>query len=572
MNTSYEQDIIYSPAIDLLVIWGGHVLERPDVTEEKDILSDLRAAWNESELLDDLRANYPRVLNAAEKARHYFDATPLLPDDYTDSRWIEAVDFLGVFDHLLWLKVAAEGLPAALATEIGPKLDQACEDIWDWIADAPEFTSLRLTPLNGKRQSRISVIPETVRYLYPWYTELAELADDTLAQISAHWAKISAAGYSALDFIPQDQRALVWDGLKRDSGLQAALNTRMAVDRAIIKAIDGSLALRLFYAAQNYALDTDVPDEIASAGLAPVACAILTGRELAPASPDAVGSHLVNQLQRASDPSVILLTAFCGPYLSDAQRLNAFKWVANRIAENAFALGGTYGFLTKLELWRNHEVTDQELAESLLAAWYERANAVLAPAPKAAPLADQMKELLAMLLNFGMQISYLGRNALAMLVNSGMPPSYLRRSALCCETADFALTEGEAVNTQPPQLLFEDSNMVEVRTDIHGQTLNLFGAAAENPRLEALQKDLQAALRYYLLGWGLRAPDTVEPFFTGPKRSQGDTVAIPKEYEAIVFALSDNSKILKKVAENANLSEEEAQQVKWIVYLPEETP
>ncbi len=549
MNSWHEQDCLYSLGTDFLIIWGEHLLERPEVVEEMESLSDKLASWDKSVLLNDLQQNWRQVVDAKAESVSFFAATPLLSNDFTDKRWIEAVKMLRVFDHVLQLWHGVDDVLKSEAANISAELEKAYDDICNWLMTTDNFTSLRLTPMNEHRLSQLKLIPEASHYLYPWYADFIEISADTLEQITKHWTAIRSEGYQALSFIPKSERALVWDCLKRDSGLQAAINACIAIDHAIIKAIDNSMALRLFYTSRNFALNTAAPKKVIEAGMARVACAILSGKntdELLQATPHQVEEALKIQLEIAVSFENILLAAFCGPYISDGRRLDAFKWVESQITANAYAFGDGNEFLTIMELWRNNEATDSELAKAFVEAWDKRADAALAPSHL---LAKQLP----------CYFFFVGR--------------YVTDHANCSFKANKFAQSGDAQDIPAPSLLFEDTNSVIVHTDIHSNTLDLFACAEDNERLNALWEDVKDAQSSYMMGWGLIDPDTVEPLLPKqPQRYEKEPVSIPeKEYDALVFAISDVISILKKIRDGQDISEDEKPRVKWITYLAEKT-
>ncbi|MEE4359660.1 MAG: type III-E CRISPR-associated protein Csx30, partial [Desulfococcaceae bacterium] len=265
MENQHEYDFLYSPGTDFLIMWGSHMLERPEMTEEAEILSDTLGTWDKSALRNDIAQTYALVLQEKENAKSFFASHPFLPCHFADELWNDAAEMLRAFDHVLYLWLAADEIFKDAASEVTAALEKAYEDICEWTDHSENFTGLRLVPLNEMRQSRLESIPEKSHYLYPWYADLSGVSADALDLIAENWNSVRTGGYESLSFLPENDRPLVWDCLKNDKGLVAELDVRLYADKIILETIENSVSLRLFQIAKDYALKTDIPDKIAKA-------------------------------------------------------------------------------------------------------------------------------------------------------------------------------------------------------------------------------------------------------------------------------------------------------------------
>lgn len=602
MNALYEESFLYSSGTDLLIFWGAHLLERPEMAMEHEILADALAGWDKVALLDDLQKHLNRVMAAKEESVIFFTSMPLLPANPADERWNEAVEMLSVFDHLLYLLIAVEKVFSADASTDTDKIEKAYDDVCSWMMGDNNFTSLRLAPLNAHREDRLTDIPPDKQYLYPWYADFAGLAGETLQQIYENWIDIKHNGFSALTFIPESEQGLVWDCLKNDAGLQAALDHRIEVDGIIVQAIDNSMALRLFYLAITFSLNTGISDEIIEYGPARISCAILTNGKTMAAEPSDIEDYLDQQISLGGSAENILLTAFCSPFVSDGKRLEAFNWLETE----ADTLGGALGVMTKLELWRNRDISNRDLADNLIAAWESKAAAVIDS------LRSDSKEFVTVAsgayhqnhfavaresitsipfhhvqglytldseVNIHESLRGKGYNILPLFALLGLK-KYLEDKAYRVKArpdrslGDETVEEEATIEESKNPLLFEDRNAIVVHTNIWNGELDVFADSEKHPDLKCIWEDIQNANRYFSIGWGVfdSEYEVVSDLSRFKKGAACKIMLKDRKYDAIVVAVSDLRDILRAVMEKEDIDATKAASVKWVVFLPEETP
>jgi len=359
---------LYSPGADLLLSWGAHLIERPDLSIERDMLAGAISEWNRNELLADFLESWPTMLEDANKAQAFFEARPVIPNDFTDPDWNEAIDALRAFDQVVHLWVAVEDLFSDNAPEVIDELEGRCYDISEWLDNAESFTSLRLAPLNEWRKNRIERVEASSRFLFPWLADMAWAPADALEQLEAHWNAVREKGVGGLSFIAEPDRLIFWDYLKRDIGLQQEMENRRRLDIAIADAVDQSLPLQLLRVYEKHVQISDVPEHVLRHGLAKAACAALTGDRHDEASHEDLGPALEAAMAQNAPIERVLTTALCGPFLTDAQRLAAFKRAAMKL-EKDVSVGGLEGIFTQVDLWMKNELTDGDFADAMMAAW-----------------------------------------------------------------------------------------------------------------------------------------------------------------------------------------------------------
>ncbi len=570
MKTWTEQEILYSPGADLLLSWGAHSIERPDLSIERDMLTGAIGEWDRNELLADFQNAWPAMLEDAHKAQAFLESRPVIPNDFTDPVWNEAIDALRAFDQIVHSWVAAEDLFSEVAPEIIDELEARYYDISEWLDNAESFTCLRLVPVNEWRKNRMERIEASSRFLFPWLSDMAWAPADALENLEAHWNAVREKGGAALTFIAEPDRLIFWDYLKRDIGLQREMENRRRLTIAIADAVDQSLPLQLLRIHAQHVQAADVPEHVLRHGLANAACAALTGQRHDKAAHENVEITLETAMARYAPVERVLATALCGPYLSDAQRLAAFKWAAEKLEKDA-RMGGLEGVFTQVDLWMKNELTDSDFADVMMAAWDRMAEdaMVSAAAEKVADKGADYAESNAFLLLRQAMGAFAGsvidnfKDFMVMTARMGRP--------------ELALSgDGESETTREDRLLFDDGNTVAITFDFDKcKTLPVLGPIEGNKRLEKLIKRLDSLPRYYLFGWRIFSDGEKRPILENVKSCRKGTPAFDfnadeTDFDALAFAVSAHKKILKKIIDNQPISPDEAARVVWVVYHPEE--
>jgi hypothetical protein len=574
MTTWTEQEILYSPGADLLLSWGAHLIERPDLSIERDMLAGAISEWDRNELLADFRNAWPSVLKDAHNARAFLESRPVIPNDFTDPDWNEAIDALRAFDQVVHLWVAVEDLFSDNAPELIDELEARYYDISEWLDNAESFTSLRLVPLNEWRKNRIERVEASSRFLFPWLADMAWAPADALEQIEAHWNAVREKGVGGLSFIAEPDRLIFWDYLKRDIGLQQEMENRRRLNIAIADAVDQSLPLQLLRIYEQHVQMSDVPEHVLRHGLANAACAALTGDRHDEASHEDLGPALETAVAQEFPVERVLTTALCGPFLSDAQRFSAFKWAASKLEKDA-RMGGLAGVFTQVGLWMRNELTDNAFADALMAAWDRMAEDAMTSVA-AEEVADKhalytesnifqlMRQAMGAFARLAMDNF---KDCMAMTARMGTPEKPLLEMPLSGDGGSGAADEDV--------LLFDDGNFVAATIDFEkNKPLPILGRIEGNQRLDELIDRIESRPRYYLFGWRLLSNGEKHPILEKIKRCQGtpafDFDMDETGFDALAFAVSANKRILEKILNNHPIAPDEASRVVWVVYHPEE--
>ncbi|MEE4359532.1 MAG: hypothetical protein V2I97_23870, partial [Desulfococcaceae bacterium] len=232
----------------------------------------------------------------------------------------------------------------------------------------------------------------------------------------------------------------------------------------------------------------------------------------------------------------------------------AFKWAESRINEKKYTHSDKYGIFAQIQRWLNKEINDSELSAAMISAWDKLAYAVIEPAEKS--------------VSFFQVAMDVAKNILTSLGLDGL----IAKEAYSLNKVEIAMS-GEQTKTIPEavSLLFDDSNIVTVYSDICVDKLNILEMKEGNERLASLIQDMTDLPRFYMMGWGLIGENKVD-IIPKAKRYTETPVSIDipvKNCDALVFALSSR-KIMKKLEEKKEISESELPEIKLLIYLPEE--
>ncbi len=362
MTTYYNNEFMYNAGTDLLLNLADCILEKPEMESEKERFSGFLSTWEISDLLKEAEEGLPMLLKNAEQARHFFIQNPVLSVISGDEQWHQANRALNAFDRVLFIWVAASHVLKTESASFVNSAEKAYQQLTEWLVRGNDFSLLRLVPMNKWRNERVKRIPEENRFLYPWYTGLSEISDETIDLISENWSLIVSDGYNALSFVPEENRAIVWDYLNRDNGLKSALDMQNRFEKAIIKALDKSCALRLLHLSSIHTATRVAPENYSATGLLNIAYTVLTDRIEKKVS----GDMLISALNSA-DSEKAFLAAFCGPGLSKSKRLEIFKKTEKHIKEKGF--GRSDSLFATFFQWSNHSLSDNIFAGFMFSFW-----------------------------------------------------------------------------------------------------------------------------------------------------------------------------------------------------------
>ena len=352
-------DFSYTSIVDAILEWGKTNLLFPDKDE---YLSDTRGSIFSVPVEDtarELTAFFSDFFDSVIKDKHVLSNPDLITATPDDDIWTEAGDAFFGFDQLVFLREALKHLipvyDKSLADRYLPEIEQTLNDIYSWLYESEVFSPLRLTVLNDFRNARLDEIPSEKEYIFPWYGLFVE--DGT----PFDWMidNFDLLQEPVLDRnIPSEIKEnidLYIAELSYDKELGKVLQAEFHFSKSIEEAVTNSLSMKLFALFQITAGKHLIPSSVKKAGLIPTAIQFI--RKM---SRKTAGDRI----------ALVLQVAFCGPALSETQRLDGFEFI-ERSLEN-ISLDDYRGtlILDNLKRWSNDEINDISFENILFESWF----------------------------------------------------------------------------------------------------------------------------------------------------------------------------------------------------------
>lgn len=350
MSTEHGLDTAaFSPALDLLLEWGrAALLIRPN----NDLQLELEGRWAYLRALELEPADGMDALEGAvETALAYLGGPDTLDVETADaSRVVAAVQIL---DNAVFLAEAAESFPGAHL--LSDSLLERIDDLLHQVTGDRSPPAARLIPLNDWRREYLRLIPDELRYLFPWYTAWADLPADLLDLLAEHWEAVSAGRTDALAVETDALNALLAE-IRSDDALLRRLQDDAQLLHLLPRVAAESLPLRLLALRHAEISGRRPAPDVGPVGLYAAACRMME----APVR------------TRAEQTERMLLAALCAPYPDDARRLA----LLGEVERNLNGRGGLWvsgaEALEALDLWEGGGMADAALADRLWTAWTQR--------------------------------------------------------------------------------------------------------------------------------------------------------------------------------------------------------
>ncbi|OEU46499.1 MAG: hypothetical protein BA861_08005 [Desulfobacterales bacterium S3730MH5] len=361
------EEYLYSPLIDTLLEWGKTKLLFPDHKEYLSLLEEGVGASSPADIGNELPIGVNTICAEAESGMETLSKPDLILATPDDSIWPEAEDGFLAFDRLVFLREALEystwsNESVLDITETYVKqVDEALQKVSDWLFAGEEFSALRLAALNEFRRKRLEDIPKDKEDLFAWYHLFTE-DEFPLDWLIENFNLLQQE--TAPETLPEGIHLpveLYMAELRHDKILARVLEEEHRLSRGIQQAVVSSLALRLFTVSDLASMKYTLPPEVEAPGLS------------------ATAFHVISNAPRrtpADQLALVLQTGFCGPQLTDEQRLEAFSWVEEHIdaAIDYTGLIMTDSMLGRLATWRagRTEQDDTQFADYVFSDWLEK--------------------------------------------------------------------------------------------------------------------------------------------------------------------------------------------------------
>jgi hypothetical protein len=353
-------DVSYTPVVDAMLEWGKTNLLFPG---QDEYLSDIResifsvpAVDAEKELTPFLRD----FIGSVTKGKDVLSNPDLITATPDDVIWTKAENALFCFDQLVFLREAFKHLSPVynkkLVNRCLPEIEQTLNDIYSWLYESEVFSPLRLTVLNEVRKANLDGIPNEKRYIFPWYGLFVEKGTPLDWMID----NFDLLQEPVLDRnIPPEIKENIYGYIAEliyDKELARVLQTEFHFSKSIEKAVTNNLSMKLFALCQVAITKHLIPSSVEKAGLIPTAV------------------QFIRKMPRktVSDRiALVLQVAFCGPSLSDTQRLDAFEFTERSLVNISLDDYCETLILGSLKRWSNDEMDDIIFENILFESWFK---------------------------------------------------------------------------------------------------------------------------------------------------------------------------------------------------------
>lgn len=527
-------------ALIVLIEWGRVHMLTPAFDQYLTELSDDFRSLLRKEI--DIRSFLDNALEetkaSVDSAIAVLSDTDLIMATEEDDIWYDARRAFGALDGANYLAesiqrfLASEYSHNKLQEEIIPKLDDIRADIFAWIYEG-EFSPLRLTVLNQFRREWLKLIPEEKRYEFPWYEILSDLDENILMNVIEGFDKIVAGTQDATSVSLSAHLGIVLYELKRDNPLLTTIKERALFLKGLRQTASKRSALTLWRLAEDSASEYPLSEEIEKAGVVRVSVKVLEKAEVS------------NECEKLY---WTFLAAFCGPRLSDAQRIELLKRVEKRIFSVDLAAEeiqtNIRQILRSLQRWYNGENGNSDLVGQCFNQWISSLNRV--PAVMEAE-EDEKVEMLWERINLIWKKSIDLSNILSktkMWIESVISPQPQ------LEAAPLVWMGGDPEIERQPKIQIQKNPIeISLQPDDEGEYCFLLP-----PRrlLSCNAPDEYENLIYYIgntsenhwAGWGVRSDGTTEPFGIQEVESQIFYRLNVSDYEKLIIAISSDRDLL----------------------------
>ena len=346
----WEEGFLFSPALDILLSWGQiHLFHPEDVSSLNELKEQWDALVREIEAESSLRAGLERLEEEVKKSLALLHGKQTVDVYVDDGREVRGA--IEILDQVVVLSEALEHFTGA--NTLPEDFKRKSDDLLSLVTIDNPPSGLRLIPLNDWRRKVLMRIPLSNRYLFPWYGSWADVPANTLDRLVDEWDSVTHGGMDAIGIDQGTLNALLAE-LETDEDLLSRIRKDAHLAELIPQAIGESLALRLFALSTESAAEVEAPEPVEDRGLVACACKVVADPPL---------TSEIDRLER------LFRAAFCGPVLTDNQRIELFSLLEDTLKKLDYASLDLPSILKRLDLWSKGFLRDQDFAKEVFDQW-----------------------------------------------------------------------------------------------------------------------------------------------------------------------------------------------------------
>ncbi len=329
--------------LSILILWGKHHLLNSDHSS----LNELEIEWESadtSSIVSDIIILEQRIHDSLNMLHGPITVDTIISE--SDS----VVTALNELDQLIFLSESIEFYPHE--DSIPEILKLKTEDLLQLMTIDREVSYLRLIPLNQWRRQVLDQIPDQSRFLFPWYCEWVDLPETIFDTLSDH--KADNLTETIRSILPIDfAKDMFLTDLNADRMLLEKIRKDVIHFTALSGAIEESYSIRLFIISNDESEKRKVHDPLRQKGI------------------EAAALHFINTPAGPEHERIeqFFLTAFCGTFLDDKQRLDSLYHMEIMLKQLDEGLINSSVIIKKFYSWTKGNLTDNELTDQIFDLW-----------------------------------------------------------------------------------------------------------------------------------------------------------------------------------------------------------
>jgi len=536
---------LYSEEFYLLLAWGRAKLF---YSERTDIIKIIKESWdlikNESNIEDSIETSLAQYSQDLENSLTTLNNIKCI-ENLEDMQLCLTILDIGIFFSVAFDDVS---------DRFSEKINNIANDIRDRITIDTIPSTLRLIPLNGLRQEIKDSLPEDTICYFPWYDEWTELPIDTFDTIAVNWKDFSMAGTKTANDLSVNLEYLKYFiyELTIDKELFRYIKRQAKFHIAMKYAVKNSISIRLFLICKKQAANYPITNQIQNKGLLGSAYNVIC----------TVYRSLTDELDRLER---LFLSAFCGPYLEDKQRMELFSDIEKQLPEINPASIKSGSPLESLYNWWQQKISDTKMAENIFTYWLKMLNN--------AKVKEHVPSFWHAVRN--VQLAKISKKRFALpdwitdLIPDRITDLFILKR-VDKEVLAIKAYGGSSEDKNTIKLSLE-KNYIELPIEYDEyDDFEIPGKDGDNSDLVELRK-LMYNSDYYWVGWVKIKGNEIQSINQKVKQRNPQTPTTIKflskeEYEYVLIAISDKEKVLENLLNNWNIPEEQKSEIIWLIY------
>lgn len=537
----------YPDALELMMSWGkAHLFFPQDIGKQETLQAEL------SDGILDIPTELDKGISLLEEdvqdALECLNGSPFFFPEESD----DALTSLEILDYTVFLQEAAEHYPRP---DIFPEGFVAkAEALFRQSTLDRSPSPLSLIPLNHWRRAILEHIPQEHRYLFPWYADWSEAPEEIISDLIDNWDAI-VSGEAEISGLEPAIADHLLNELSLASALIGYIREQVQTEKAIFKAIEQSLGLRLYHLCDQEAVHYPIPEIVEAKGLVNCACKVIQDMKI---------NSNVDVLEG------LLQGAFCGPMLDAKQRVDLFDEVEQELSRLDPRQLPANSALEGLVRWQEGEISDTAFAKQLFESWGFKLETVARTAFRTETktvndFRHSLQNLRYRQKEKEREKDWISDNIIRIFGYIKSPYHIRRPKERVLYRSESSEDSGKEV------IISADKNTFEIPIKTRRGKCLLF-ADTKEPNVSGVLRDLKEVRDdIYWNGFYVIQGESAKPIHDSTQKWDRRIYQMDKaDYESIIVFIAPEKEIVEKVMDQRDLKDEEKEQLFAVIYTPQE--